>query len=624
MKKINISLILSLALLISFVLVGALINKVIAVTTNDVFYFSMETAANHNEITQENEGTIIGTPQLIQRDTGKAMSLNGSSGLTLDTIDLSGDFTLELDFMRESVPSDYETLISKCDYGTSREWWLGVARVSSSQMSIKLNIRNSNTTQWNGIGANITIGEYHSVKIVASERIVWLYVDNICKGSMDFVRDNTNTPICIGHTLRNGSSLQYFKGVIDEIKLSMSNNNKDSLAEKLNNNQILRYSFENSTTNTITDTSGNNHNATLSTNLIDISETSSKITNGINDYGMYFNGSQMITTDYILNPKRNLTVSVYFKVNEFTSTEQIIFGQANYANGIRDFTVYVTKGKLLKINIKKATQSTSDGWITATVSEIEANKWYNLTFTIENDILTSYINGFESKKLNISNLSYSGETPITIGGLYSGNNITQPFKGYVDDFVIYSKVLSSDEIFESLSNNLTNKQKRDVVEISGDTLYDNLEMLDQTQFISISKSDLNAYKWQHGGAIAYYKNKFYATWGRNIGEENTVGEEAACFVSEDGINWTYNASFIAETGYGYSHGSIFEVNGKLYSMYPHYSGSTYGTVGSSIKFNNLENSHCFLFRGQVQMTFYFNGFCLHPNLFEEKNKSDLR
>lgn len=43
-----------------------------------------------------------------------------------------------------------------------------------------------------------------------------------------------------------------------------------------------------------------------------------------------------------------------------------------------------------------------------------------------------------------------------------------------------------------------------------------------------------------------------------------------------------------------------------------------------IKFNNLENSHYFLFRGQVQMTFYFNGFCLHPNLFEEKNKSDLR
>ena len=43
-----------------------------------------------------------------------------------------------------------------------------------------------------------------------------------------------------------------------------------------------------------------------------------------------------------------------------------------------------------------------------------------------------------------------------------------------------------------------------------------------------------------------------------------------------------------------------------------------------IKFNNLENSHYFLFRGQLQMTFYFNGFCLHPNLFEEKNKSDLR
>ena len=348
MKRIKISIIFSLVILISFVFINALINKVNAVTTDVLFYFPMDIAVNHNVITQENEGTIIGAPQLIQRDNGKAISLNGSSGLTLDSIDLSGDFTIELDFMRESVPTDYETLISKCDYGNSREWWLGVARVNDSQMSIKLNVRNVGTTQWNGIGANITIGEYHSVKLVASERIIWLYVDNICKGSIDFIRNNTDTPICIGHTLRNGSSLQYFKGVIDEVKLSMSNNNKDSLAVKLNEDQILRYSFENSTTNTIIDASGNNHNATLSTNLTDITETSSKITNGINDYGMYFNGSQIVETDYILNTHRNLTVSVYFKVNEFTSTEQVIFGQANYANGIRDFTVFVTKSKLLK------------------------------------------------------------------------------------------------------------------------------------------------------------------------------------------------------------------------------------------------------------------------------------
>ena len=443
MKRIKISIIFSLVILISFVFINALINKVNAVTTDVLFYFPMDIAVNHNVITQENEGTIIGAPQLIQRDNGKAISLNGSSGLTLNSIDLSGDFTIELDFMRESVPTDYETLISKCDYGTSREWWLGVARVNDSQMSIKLNVRNVGTTQWNGIGANITIGEYHSVKLVASERIIWLYVDNICKGSIDFIRNNTDTPICIGHTLRNGSSLQYFKGVIDEVKLSMSNNNKDSLAVKLNEDQILRYSFENSTTNTIIDASGNNHNATLSTNLTDITETSSKITNGINDYGMYFNGSQIVATDYILNTHRNLTVSVYFKVNEFTSTEQVIFGQANYANGIRDFTVFVTKSKLLKINIKNATQSTADGWITATVSEIEADKWYNLTFTLENGILTTYINGFESKKINVSNLSYIGETPVTIGGLYSGSNITQPFNGYIDDFTIYSKVLSA-------------------------------------------------------------------------------------------------------------------------------------------------------------------------------------
>lgn len=588
MTKIKTSISLVLICLIITLIYGV-INKVNAITTLDpVFHYSMENAINYDEVSKINKGAIVGTPELIKGQSGNALSLNGSSGIKLDNIDLSSNFTLEFQFKRDSVPSDYETLISKCDYGTEREWWIGVARVNASQMSLKLNIRNKGTTTWQGIGANISTNEYHNIKIVASESIIWLYIDGLCSGSYEFIRDNTSAPICIGYTLRNNSPLQYFKGVIDEIKLSMGNTNIDSLKDKvINNNLQLRYNFENSTTKNIIDVSNNGNNATLSSELTNIDSSSSKISDGINGYGMHLNGKEIIKSNYKLNTTKNCTISIYFKLDEFSSNDQVLIGQANYAENIRDFTVYITKARLLKINIKNNSQNNSDGWITTTVSEIKTNTWYNFTFTIENNILKTYINGFESQMKDISTRSYSGLTTLTLGGVYTGTNLTQQFKGVIDEFTIYSKALNSEEIFNSLSDNLEQKVQKNNENITSENIYDNVEMLRNTEFISVSKSDLNAYKWQHGGAIAYYNNQFYATWGRNIGEENTVGEEATCYVSNDGINWTYNASFVAEAGYGYSHGSIFEVEGKLYSMSPHYSGSTYGFNGSNIIFNNL-------------------------------------
>ena len=388
MNKIKTSISAILFCLITIFIYGVL-NKVNAITTLDpIFHYSMENAINYDEVSKTNKGAIIGTPELINGQSGNALSLNGSSGLQLDNIDLSSSFTLEFQFKHDTVPSDYETLISKCDYGTEREWWIGVARVNASQMSLKLNIRNKGTTAWQGIGAHISINEYHNVKIVASENIIWLYIDNKCSGSFEFIRENTSAPICIGHTLRNNSPLQYFKGVIDEIKLSMGNTNKDSLKNKINNNDLqLRYNFENSTTKNIVDVSNNGNNATLSSELSNIDSSSSKISDGINGYGIHLNGKEIIKTNYKLNSTKNCTVSIYFKLDEFSSSEQVLIGQANYAENIRDFTVYITKGRLLKINIKNKSQNNTDGWITAIISEIKTHTWYNFTFTIENNIL---------------------------------------------------------------------------------------------------------------------------------------------------------------------------------------------------------------------------------------------
>ncbi len=95
-------------------------------------------------------------------------------------------------------------------------------------------------------------------------------------------------------------------------------------------------------------------------------------------------------------------------------------------------------------------------------------------------------------------------------------------------------------------------------------------------FVSVcSRHDVFA----HGAAIAVHGGKFYATFGRNEGLENSVGEHTVCFVSDDGEAWRFHSVMGGmEEQVARSHGILFEQGSRLWA----YNAVFYGTVQPNV------------------------------------------
>jgi arabinan endo-1,5-alpha-L-arabinosidase len=86
-----------------------------------------------------------------------------------------------------------------------------------------------------------------------------------------------------------------------------------------------------------------------------------------------------------------------------------------------------------------------DGW---TDMKLETNKWYHFAVTVDNGLVSVYINGekrFEGKR--VQDL-FRGEKAIFVLGV---NWWDPPFKGKIDELRIYNKVLTADEVKELAS-----------------------------------------------------------------------------------------------------------------------------------------------------------------------------
>ncbi len=83
------------------------------------------------------------------------------------------------------------------------------------------------------------------------------------------------------------------------------------------------------------------------------------------------------------------------------------------------------------------------------------------------------------------------------------------------------------------------------------------------KFVSVcNRHDLFA----HGAALAFHRGRFFATFGRNEGMENSLGEHTVCFVSENGETWrSHSVIGRAHEQVGRSHGILFEDDGRLWA-----------------------------------------------------------
>jgi hypothetical protein len=88
--------------------------------------------------------------------------------------------------------------------------------------------------------------------------------------------------------------------------------------------------------------------------------------------------------------------------------------------------------------------------------------------------------------------------------------------------------------------------------------------------------DKDGYRFLHGVALAWHKDKLYASFGHNQGGENTDTEEARVRVSaDDGKTWGSITTIDPgdEPGVGVSHGVFLSHNGQLWTFHGAYSGT---------------------------------------------------
>jgi len=206
-------------------------------------------------------------------------------------------------------------------------------------------------------------------------------------------------------------------------------------------NALIHVSFDQVFGYVARDTSGNNHDATLSNVLIDVGKFGS---------GAFFDGNTSAvnfgTSGFYLN---QLSIEFWFKTPESmgVSSRHVVSKSQSGQTSYRDFGIWFQSSNNSTVT---GYQQSSDifGSYTLTLPQAHAaSTWYHLVLTISSSGLQKFYSngqllGNYQGTAGTANRSY----PLVIGAADSCWN------GGIDDFRLYSRALTDDEIY-ALANN---------------------------------------------------------------------------------------------------------------------------------------------------------------------------
>jgi hypothetical protein len=135
------------------------------------------------------------------------------------------------------------------------------------------------------------------------------------------------------------------------------------------------------------------------------------------------------------------TISLWFQTPNVSNGSMVFCANSNVSLANGSISIYFTGGNLFC--------AYSDVVNNATAFAISANTWYHTVLTYNSGSTTLYVNGSQSGNTITGTNSKNG---FTFGG--GRDTLTQyPFSGYIDEFRIYSRILTSTEI-TAIYNNL--------------------------------------------------------------------------------------------------------------------------------------------------------------------------
>jgi hypothetical protein len=269
------------------------------------------------------------------------------------------------------------------------------------------------------------------------------------------------------------------------------------------------------------------------------------------------------------------TFSVWFNPYAVGEAQQVIAGKNRYSLGERQWTLTVEPDGKLKAYVQHA------GWATVTgKTKLVPGAWHLATLTVDGTQLKLFLDGQNQDVTNLKKPMPASGASITLGGILDGGRRVQTFSGAVDAASYVPRVLSAEEVAQAYHPVATTHPiPKDIV--AATPLWDvaaklpkvlEAKILEGVEFrvIKANEPAKDGFVWLHGVGLGWHKDKLYASFGHNKGEENTPGEQARGRISSDGGK-TWGETFTIGAGdseeHAVSHGVFLSYGGRLWAFH---------------------------------------------------------
>lgn len=206
------------------------------------------------------------------------------------------------------------------------------------------------------------------------------------------------------------------------------------------------------------DVSGNSNNGTVSGASLtsDRNQISNSCYNfNVNNWTWGSGGDEIYIPYNSSFNSSNITVSAWFmRISNGTQNQGLTVlnrFQYGYSN---------PNGQTWGIKLNAANQFDTQTWISKASSQnnqesivntgfkIQLNKWYNVIFTFDGQLLKQYINGVLTDSSSLAGfiLNTAGISGISIGVSDQANGHWEPFSGKIDDIGIWNRALTQEEV----------------------------------------------------------------------------------------------------------------------------------------------------------------------------------
>ena len=300
---------------------------------------------------------------------------------------------------------------------------------------------------------------------------------------------------------------------------------------------------------------------------------STKIAAGTSGKSLVLDGDWLIElNDSAKSASGAFTVSLWFNPYDLAGRQQMLAGKNRYSRNERQWSITIEPNGKLKAFLWQ------NGWRTISCPQpLKAGAWHLATLVVGQDKAALFLNGKPAGVVKLETPIAATPSPITLGGIWDRETVRQAFDGALDEFSHQPRALNAKEVAAAYR---PVSALHDVLKLAaGLPLWDATQTLPgaaelpqvagaEFHVIKKRRPDTDGPKWTLGVGLAWHKEKLYASYGYNKGNENTATEEAHVKVSNDGgKSWGPPVVMDAgEGGLGVSHGVFLSHQDKLWAF----------------------------------------------------------